>query len=294
MTESGSAISRGTNRSLFEAGRAELRVRRLVRGHGYVIDDVRCSATRGTWGDQEQAAGYALVLPRTGCFHRSSNGDEAVVDATVAYFREPGEEQRIAHPCDGGDRCTTIGLGPAFLAALWGGDPGGSAGQIFSTSSLDFAHRSLLAECRAARPDDELEELIINITSAALEQRDERRVASGRPATAVLRRRLVDNARSSLAEDPTRKLSELAAELAVSPHHLSRIFSAATGSSVTAYRTRLRTRAALERILDGEQSLARLAADLDFADHAHLTRTIQRETGLTPSAVRLAWGAVTD
>jgi AraC-like DNA-binding protein len=51
---------------------------------------------------------------------------------------------------------------------------------------------------------------------------------------------------------------------------------------------RLRVRAALERLAGGERSLARLAADLGFADQSHLCRVIRSETGHTPSALRRA------
>jgi AraC-like DNA-binding protein len=36
----------------------------------------------------------------------------------------------------------------------------------------------------------------------------------------------------------------------------------------------------------GEPCLARLAADLGFADQAHLTRVVRRELDETPSALR--------
>jgi AraC-like DNA-binding protein len=271
----------------FEPGRAALCFRRvLVDSTDFVVDDVRCDAGRSSWSEVEQATSYALVLPRSGCFDRRADGTEMLVDAGVAYFRAPGEEQQVAHPTDGGDRCTTIGFKPAFLASLWGGDPGGLPDLVFSTPRLDLAHRQLLACLRAAASAPDVEELVGNFVAAALAQHDPRRVDSGRPASAALRQRIVRDARHLLADDPTRTLAELAHRLAVSPHHLSRIFSAAMGVSVTTYRNRLRARAALERIADGERSLTRLAAELGFSDHAHLTRTIRNQTGLPPSAHR--------
>jgi AraC-like DNA-binding protein len=74
--------------------------------------------------------------------------------------------------------------------------------------------------------------------------------------------------------------------VAVSPHHLSRIFQARTGATVSRYRNRLRVRTALERLAGGERDLAALAADLRFADHAHLVRTLRREVGSAPSELR--------
>jgi AraC-like DNA-binding protein len=51
---------------------------------------------------------------------------------------------------------------------------------------------------------------------------------------------------------------------------------------------RIRTRNALERLADGEQDLARIAADTGFADHSHLCRVLRSETAHTPSALRAA------
>jgi len=48
----------------------------------------------------------------------------------------------------------------------------------------------------------------------------------------------------------------------------------------------LRARAALERVAGGERDLARLAADVGFADQSHLARVVRRETGRPPSALR--------
>lgn len=273
----------------FTRDRAALRVRRLIDGTGHVVDDVHCAAGRGGWSETEQTSGYAFVLGRSGCFQRRTNGADTLIDAAVGYFRGPGEEQQVAHPADCGDRCTSIGLDPSFLASLWAGDPDGLPGTVFLAPMVDLAHRQLLASCLSGASSTDVEELIGNLAAAALAQHNSRRVDSGRPASAATRLRIVSDARHLLADDPTRTLGELARELAVSPHHLSRIFGAATGTSVTTYRNRLRVRAALERIADGERSLTRVAADLGFSDHAHLTRTVQRETGLTPSDHRQIW-----
>src|SRR5438034_159449 len=113
----------------------------------------------------------------------------------------------------------------------------------------------------------------------ALEAADRRPVASGRPATGRARRALADGVREALAERPGRSLPELAQLLAVSPHHLSRVFRAQTGHTIARHRMRLRVRAALDRFAEGERELARLAAELGFADQAHLTRAVRAETG---------------
>lgn len=115
---------------------------------------------------------------------------------------------------------------------------------------------------------------------------DPDRVAAGRPSTARARRAAADGAREALAERPQRSVVELSELLSVSPHHLSRVFRCEVGDTIARHRMRLRTRDALERLAGGETDLARLAADLGFADHSHLCRVVRAETGKTPSALR--------
>ena len=82
------------------------------------------------------------------------------------------------------------------------------------------------------------------------------------------------------------RFDALARELGVSRPHLSRVFRAETGESLSGFRTRLRVRSALDRIEAGQTNLAELAAELGFADHAHFTRTIRAELNLPPSTLR--------
>jgi AraC-like DNA-binding protein len=114
-------------------------------------------------------------------------------------------------------------------------------------------------------------------------------VRSGsRPGTDEARRRAVAGVREALAADPDLSLAQLARELSISPHHLSRTFRAQTGETIARHRMRLRTRTVLERLAAGDTDLARLAAESGFADQSHLSRVIRSETGATPRALRAA------
>ncbi|MEV4013527.1 AraC family transcriptional regulator [Nonomuraea angiospora] len=99
---------------------------------------------------------------------------------------------------------------------------------------------------------------------------------------------IADAAREAIAADHPAAggLMSLAELLAVSPYQLSRAFTRELGVSLTHYRNRVRVGRALDRLEDGEPSLAGLAADLGFADQAHLTRTIRHHVGHTPAALR--------
>jgi AraC-like DNA-binding protein len=228
-----------------------------------------------------------LVFVRRGCFVRSAASCEALLDPTAAYCANPGEEERYDHPHPDGDDCTALSLDPDLLAGLWGGDPTLPAEPLATAPTLDVEHRLLLAA--AADPGGDQHELVeraIALAARVLESADARRVAAGRPQSARRRRALVDSARAALAAEPDRSLPGLAHELAISPHHLSRIFRSITGHTISRHRMRLRARAALERLAGGEHDLARLAADLGFADQSHLCRVLRDETGRAPSALR--------
>jgi len=263
-----------------------LHVRAVLEREGVGISDVVCRHGAGRGHAGEYTGGHAVVFVRRGCFLRSADGVEALLDPTVAYCVNPGEEQRFDHPHDGGDECTSIALAPELAADVFGGDPQLPIGPLPVGPALDLEHRLLLA---AARRGEDVSESALNLAAQALAGVDPARVASGRPATARARRALVDGAREALTEHPGRPLPELARMLAVSPHHLSRIFRAITGHTIARHRMRLRARAALDRLAGGESGeLARLAAELGFADQAHLTRVVRAETGATPAALRAA------
>jgi AraC-like DNA-binding protein len=256
----------------------------LLETGGLHVHDVQCQCGRGGPSDPETSSGFAVVLVRRGAFRRTADGEEVLLDPTLAYVTVPGAEQRFAHPIDGGDACTAINLSEQLRAELLGGDPAiEPAASIVLDRDLDLRHRLLLAALR--RGDDATEDAIA-LAAELLARLAPGRVWGGLPAAERRRRALADDAREALAEDAGRSVVELGRAVGASPHHLSRVFTAHTGRSITEHRRLLRVRAALERLADGDSDLARLAADVGFADHAHLTRTLRAHTGATPSALR--------
>jgi AraC-like DNA-binding protein len=231
----------------------------IGRGAGFRVLDVHCPGG-SRWSDVEHADCYTLVLVRRGCFRRRTRAGTWLLDAGAGYFEHPGEDQLVSHPRAGGDSCTALVLDESLLGA----PP--PEGMFFSTPRLDALHRRLFDE-----PSLEAAVALIDAATATRAPRGPRR-------------RLADAARELLVERPASTLEHTASALAVSAPHLSRTFHAETGETFSRYRNRVRVRLALERIRQGESSLSRLAADLGFSDHAHLTRTVKRETGLTPRA----------
>jgi AraC-like DNA-binding protein len=268
--------------------RAVVSARNVFGRDGIRLDDVACRHGRGRGRLEATREIHGIVFVRRGCFVRSADGTEEVVDPTLAYCMNPGVEERFDHPHDDGDDCTALLLDPDVVASLWGGEHGFPFGPVRTAPEIDVEHRLLLAAARRGADPDELFERAVLLAARTLEQADPRRVASGRPDTERARRLLAAGAREALADDADRTVPELARELAVSPHHLSRVFRAVTGHTISRHRMSLRARTAMERLAGGDRDLARLAADLGFADQSHLCRVVRAETGHTPSALRAA------
>jgi AraC-like DNA-binding protein len=257
----------------------------LAEGPGFVLETVECRCSESGWSAPEQVARYGIVFVRRGCFRRRLNGVDSFVDPTVLYFERPDDEQQIAHPSGGGDSCTTLYLSDSMLARLWGGEPGLPDEPLASDPETDLRQRLLLAAVMRGDEAD-VAAAVVGLAAAVLERSEPRRVASGRPSTLLSRQRTVAAAREALAENPQVGVVELAERVAVSPHHLSRVFKRETGETISRYRNRLRVRLALERLAAGEPCLARLAAELGFSDQAHLARVVRQELGSAPSLLR--------
>jgi AraC-like DNA-binding protein len=262
-----------------------LQKRALLDESGLKLEDVCCASHRTGWSPPEPSTGHGVVFVRRGCFRRRVDGLDLLADPAVVYFEKPDQEQQVAHPHDGGDACTVFALSAETVAQLWGGDPELPAKPLFSDPSLDLEHRRLVAVSSACDAF-ELGERAIALLASILERAHLARVVAGRPSTTAARSRGIDAAREVIADNPRIGLLELAGAVAISPHHLSRIFSERTGEPISRYRNRIRVRIALERLAEGETSLACLAAELGFADQAHLTRVVRREVGQAPSHLR--------
>jgi AraC-like DNA-binding protein len=268
-----------------------LEVRSWPAGDGLAVGDVVCRHDRGRGHEEEQAAGNAVVFVRRGCFVRSADGDEHLFDPTLALCLTRGQEQRYDHPHTGGDDCTAIFLSPEQTAALWGGAAQLPTAPLHVSPELDLRQRLLLAAARRGAGEHELGEGAILLAADALAAHSPREVESGRPASGRERAALADGVRERLAADPDWSLQELARDLAISPHHLSRTFRAQTGETIARHRMRIRARTALELFARGERDLAWVAAEAGFADQSHLCRVLGAETERTPSWLRAALAA---
>ncbi|HVA28151.1 MAG TPA: AraC family transcriptional regulator [Candidatus Baltobacteraceae bacterium] len=233
------------------------------------ITDVTCDAHRGGCGDVETVSTLKVVLPRSGAFaYHFSGTDHFVADANIAIVLHPGVPYKVSHPIDGGDACTVFEFADEeLLRGLRGaaslGKRGGFAARLARASAMRSAD---------ARAVDEYAMTLID----ALVQVD--------PAA---RHSVVECAKAAIAEDPfdNRSLSDLAREVGVSPFYLTRTFKRTTGTSLHAYRMRLRLASGLERACEGE-SLSRVAVDCGFSNHSQFTAAFRKHFGVAPSQAR--------
>jgi AraC-like DNA-binding protein len=241
---------------------------------------VTCDEHHDGWSAPEPRDGHGLVLVRRGRFRRSVDGVAADHDPTLAYLGAPGTEERFAHPV-GGDVCTWVSLSPDRWRELAGDAGRLSRSTIYVDARLDLAHRRLLAAARGGDADYAIPEELLRLLGLAVRQ-----VVAGPAATTT--GGVVGAARAAITDGhpASGDLTSLAGLLGVSPYRLSRAFTRELGVSVTRYRNRVRVGRALDRIEQGEAHLARLAADLGFADQAHLCRTVREHLGDTPTALR--------
>jgi AraC-like DNA-binding protein len=256
----------------------------LAEGDGFQIADVRCGGEVRRFGGVEETVRHGLVFVRRGAFVRRVDGREVLLDSTVGYLVAPGAEQRIAHPVAGGDACTVVHLSPALVAAL-AGEPGVAVHALPMDAAVEVAMRQIPVLARGGDTDGALAEHVVLTAAALIARKLPKRTESGRPA-AVAQDKLVRQAREILLEEPETGVAELGRRVNCSQHHLSRVFRRITGESISGYRNRVRVSRALDRITEGETDLAGLAAELGFADHAHMTRSIRLATGRTPTEFR--------
>ncbi|MFD0151260.1 helix-turn-helix transcriptional regulator [Streptomyces sp. NPDC055721] len=286
MNDEGRSIGELLKDEAVRERRGALRGR--ISAAGITVQDILCCEDSSGFVGPGHADGYTVVLARSGGYLRRIAGEEFFVDASGGYLTRPGDEHRVAHPIGPGDRSTEIRLGAELFADRFDGPP--LSRRFTVTGTTDVHHRALLAAARRGAEDFELGErlhrLLDDVSASAGHWRTD---TSGRPAAARAHARLVRDVCAVLAggiPGLLLSLEELARTVGVSPHHLSRVFRAVTGTTLTHHRNDLRLRGVLHALEEGESSLRTLAYAYGFADQAHLTRVCRSHTGCVPSALR--------
>jgi AraC-like DNA-binding protein len=227
-------------------------------------------------------------------FVKHVRGERITADANTAIFFRPGHEYRVSHPCEGGDECTTIAPGAEVLREAVTRARG--AGEVPDQPSAPLSPAAFLLQARLfagvrrAAGEFEIDELAFDLLDELLREPGRRTAETNRRSTSTLRahRDLAEGAKAELARQGVGKvdLSAVARAVHSSPYHLSRVFRAQTGTTLSGYLLRLRVRRAVSLLAEGAADLTRIALEAGFADHSHFTNAFRREFGTTPRAFR--------
>jgi len=268
------------------------------------VQDYICRSAQGGPGDEEEYAKNTIVLMRHGVFCKHFGSRAVTADVNHAVFFSKGSTVRVSHPADCGDRGTVFTLAPRVLRDIVreldpSVDERPDRPFPFVTGPCDanafWRHRELVQRI-VAQDVQPLEHLWADVTALQLsadilEAAFAQAGVMKKPRRAATDREHAERAEAaktflamSIGERIT--LDDVARAVHTSPFHFTRIFQARVGIPVHRYLTRLRLRAALERLAGGEDDLTTLALDLGFSSHSHFADAFRKEFGKTPSQVR--------
>lgn len=265
------------------------------------ILDYCCAGHLSGRGPEEESDCYQVVLPRAGVFVRHVHGESIVADPNHALFFNFGEIYRVSHPVKGGDRCTVLAYNSASVcdcvshlnpAAITDEARLFTSTHTPTSADFDLLHRRLLGAVRQGCEPLAAEEVALDMLAGLISATSRCGTALPRANRQAATLRRHEQLVSAVKEELARRLGEklclasIAATVHVSPFHLSRVFRSTTGASLSSYHRRLRLRTALQRILDGEDDLTRLAVELGFSHHSHFSSAFGSEFGIPPSANR--------
>jgi AraC-like DNA-binding protein len=272
--------------------------RLIYSGATTQVGSWRCPTDNPRFRDSGPTENHIVVFPRSGVWIRHAGSRAFVADPHVVTIYNRGQEYTREPLSLDGDRCDWFAVRPdiaAEIGAIYNrriGDPSRAFTREFALCSpaLYLRQRTLFLRLQGGRMDSlEAEEKIIGIVAEVIshsygavplwsEANHER----------AARRDLIEHARAEIVANVNQQLtvSQLASRLGTSPFHLCRVFRSGTGLTLHEYRLELRQRLLLERLAEPGANLSRIAHELGFSSHSHLSATLRRRGGMTPSALR--------
>jgi len=268
------------------------------------VQDYVCRAGEGGPGPEESHEQNTIVLMRHGAFCKHFGPRAVTADVNQAIFFSKGSTVRVSHPGECGDRGTVFTVAPRILNDIVRElDPSVDEHPDhpfpFVTGPCDSAtflrHRELVQrlEAQEVAPLEPLwaDVTALQLSADILEAAYAHSGVRSKPRKPVTKLDHADRAEAAkvylarrLGERIT--LDDVAREVHTSPFHFTRIFQQRVGVPIHRYLTRLRLRAALEKLAEGAEDLTALALELGFSSHSHFADAFRKEFGKTPSEVR--------
>ena len=242
-----------------------------------------------------------IAFPHVPVMIHQEGGSPFLADPTLAVFYNP--YQGVVRRCglsETGDHCEWLSVDPAVLCEVnpRSGDRAErpfrrSHGPVEAPAFLlvrRVAHRLAKGAADPLWVEESLLHVVASCVEGPLRQGAADAGGTRRQREWTLEAKAILVAR--LGEKLT--LTEIARRLGVSSYYLCRSFLAASGETLHAYRTEMRLRTALFRVLERGEELTDIALDLGFASHSHFTAAFGKRFRITPSRLRAEpRGAVT-
>jgi AraC-like DNA-binding protein len=281
--------------SQFDIDMVDFKSNALLLSDVMAVWDVLCPGTHAPQSDDETTDKTHIVFPYDGLYVHHVEHEQAIADSSRVLFLNKDHVWRMSHPVAGGDSSLSIGLAPEVLLELVPAElraPGENPALNRCTLRLDPRTQALAASVRhrldrgAIGGVLEGETVTMGLIRAAL-----RGHAPDDGHITARSRKLVDGAKLVVGGDLSRRwtLSDIAAELSVSPVYLTQVFQRVEGIPMYRYQLQLRLAQALQRL--GEyDDVTDLAIDLGFSSHSHFSAAFKQTYGQTPSEFRRSSG----
>jgi AraC-like DNA-binding protein len=273
----------------------------IYKGPAAQVGSFSCAVNDPRFRDSGPTENHIVVFPRSGVWIRHAGSRAFVADPHVVTIYNRGQEYTRSSLSAEGDRSDWFAVAPDValeIAREFNERCGDSPERPFSRefagcpSALYLRQRRLYLRLRRGDVDAlEAEESIISLVAEVIANaHGDRRCGATPNVTREAQRDLVERTRASIVAQIARhdSVSSLATRLGTSPFHLCRVFRAGTGMTLHEYRLELRLRMLLERLAEPRAHVGRIAIDLGFSSHSHLTATVRHRGGMTPSALRRA------
>ena len=254
------------------------------------VELVRCSGEHGSAGRREFATHLHFTLPLSGCFVWHADREDVFADPTTLLCTHAGDSFRMSHP-HGGDQSIVLSPSPQLIDHLT---------ERFGSSVFEQRRRMRIAPARAQwiahtfyldllheadrHPREGADECLLRFFED---------IVAGDDAQRTLRdEALVRRALDYVHDTPETRLTlqHIANALQVRAPYLTHAFARHTGQPLYRYVMSLKLSRALFRIAAGDEDLTRIALDLGFSSHSHLSAAFKARYGRPPSTARRARG----
>lgn len=270
----------------------------IFRGAGVQVGSFSCPTSDPRFRDSGPTENHLVVFPRNGVWIRHAGSRAFVADPQVVTIYNRGQEYTRASISPDGDRCDWFAVAPALASEIArtynerNDDEERPFTQQFAlcSPSLYLQQRRLfLSITRGALDAFQIEEAVIGLVASVIARSRANAPwphATTEPTDA--HRDLIERTRATIVANIAEhhSVASLALSLGTSPFHLCRVFRKCTGMTLHVYRLEVRQRMLLERLSTPNADLSRIAMELGFSSHSHLTATLRQRTGFTPRYLR--------